>query len=207
MIGRLRRQNDGDQELIRRAEDELAARICGWRLAAVRRAGGSRGPSLGAATPARSLRRDSPAGCLLRGMRGRRARTSRLVEPAKLRDALRPPRAAALRRAGPARDHVDAVHRAGRHAEFAAAAVHRNDRVHALARPDDGVGRAGVEATRTADAGRLIDPCDVRRRFMAARRVERLRRPAEQHREIVDQLRTARRAAIEPGFPAASASA
>ena len=78
----------------------------------------------------------------------------------------------------------------------------RDDRVHALARPDDGIGRAGIEAARAADAGRLVDPRNERRRFLAASRVERLRRPAEQGREVVDQLRAARRAAIEPRFAA-----
>ena len=77
-----------------------------------------------------------------------------------------------------------------------------DDRVHALARPDDGIGRAGIEAARAADAGRLVDPRDERRRLAAASRIERLRRAAEQGGEFVDQPGAARRAAIQSRFAA-----
>ena len=53
--------------------------------------------------------------------------------------------------------HVDAIHGTGRHAEFAARAVLRNDRVQILGSAGDRIHRAGVETKRTADAAGRID--------------------------------------------------
>ena len=80
--------------------------------------------------------------------------------------ALRSPRSARLGRRPGA--HMDAIDRAEREAEFAAGAIGCDDGVHALARADDRIGRAVIEAARAADAGWLVDPGDQRRAFAPA---------------------------------------
>ena len=55
------------------------------------------------------------------------------------------------------RHHRDAVHRAGRHAQFAAGALIVDHRVHALGGADDAVHWAGLDAQRAADAPGFVD--------------------------------------------------
>ena len=127
----------------------------------------------------------------------------RIEAPAEMQRALRDRGARQrLGRQARRRDHVDAVHGACGHAKLATVAVRGDDRVHALARADDGVGRAGLEAARAADAGGLVDPGDARRRLEPAGRVEGHGGAVEQRRELVDQRGAARRAAIERGLAA-----
>jgi hypothetical protein len=99
-------------------------------------------------------------------------------------------------------NHAYAVDGAGRNAQLATRAFGGNDGVHALARAHDGVGRAGGQAARAADAGRLVDPCNQWGSFRAAAGIERQRGPAEQGGEFADQGASARRAAVERGFSA-----
>ncbi len=116
-------------------------------------------------------------------------------------------------------DHVDTVDRAAGQAEFTAGTICGDDRVHALARTDDCVGRTVVEAPGTTDAGGFVDQGDELWTFTAAFRVERQFRSFQQRSQLRDHLAptggtaiqgtlTARQrlgigaAAVEPATPA-----
>ena len=55
------------------------------------------------------------------------------------------------------RHQLDAIHRARRHAQLAARAAFRDDRVDKLVGADDGIHGAGIQTQGAADAGRLVD--------------------------------------------------
>ena len=60
-------------------------------------------------------------------------------------------------------EHVDAVHRAGRHTQVAAGAFIDDHGVHELGRAYDSVDRAGLNAFRAADAFSFANVGDLRR--------------------------------------------
>jgi hypothetical protein len=53
--------------------------------------------------------------------------------------------------------HRDAIHGAGRQAQFAAGAFTGDHRVHQLARADDGIHGTGIDALAATDAKGFID--------------------------------------------------
>ena len=97
-------------------------------------------------------------------------------------------------------DHVDAIHRAGRKAQFAAGTEFREHGVHAFRGADDGIDRTRLNAQQAADAARLVYQCRSSWFFVAVRRVERLFRAAEQTRQFANDRRTARGALVDVGI-------
>src|SRR5262249_38313989 len=73
-------------------------------------------------------------------------------------------------------------------------------RVHQLRRADDRIHRAGADAQRAADAARLVYQRDAARSLDAVPRVERLRFPAEQRRELADPGFATGRALVDVGL-------
>ncbi|KAG0731922.1 hypothetical protein G6F23_014829 [Rhizopus arrhizus] len=73
----------------------------------------------------------------------------------------------------PGGDHLDAIHRTGRHAQVAARAPVGQHRVHVLVRAHDGVDRTGLDTQRTADAMGFVDARDQQRAGFAAFQVQR----------------------------------
>lgn len=94
-------------------------------------------------------------------------------------------------------DHVYAVNRAEWQAKFTTRTIVDDDRVHALARTDDRVGRAIVEALRAADAGLFVNQRNALRTFVAAVRIERQWRSPQEHRQLRDQILPTGWAAIQ----------
>src|SRR5579859_6441688 len=99
-------------------------------------------------------------------------------------------------------DHVDAVHRAWRKAQFAAGAVLGERRMHAFRGADNGIDRTGLDAQHAADATRLVNHGGGPGLLQAVRRIERLLRAAEQSRKFPDSRDAARRALIDVGIAA-----
>ena len=93
--------------------------------------------------------------------------------------------------------HRDAVDRAGRNAELAAAAKRVDHRVHAARPADDRVDRACLDADRAADAACLVDDGDGERHLDAAARVDTRARAARERRECGDRRVAAGRAAVD----------
>ena len=148
-VGRLRRKHHGDQQLkTARQASSVAGRgfAARSRSKSRRRARGTEYPLRGSGVPSSTrlarnrARRSAPLARESRPSRVVRRRTSAACAPA----ACTCPRA-------PGGYTLD---RAERQAEFAAGAVGSDDAVHVLARADDRIGWAVVEATRAADAGR-----------------------------------------------------
>lgn len=69
--------------------------------------------------------------------------------------------------------HFDAIHGAGRYAQFAAGASVCKDGVHEFGRADDGIDGAGLDAFGTADAFVFDDGGDAQRLLHTVFRVER----------------------------------
>jgi hypothetical protein len=96
--------------------------------------------------------------------------------------------------------HRDAVHRAGRQAQFAAGAFLRNDGVHALARAENGVDRADIQAFAAADAGVLFNNGDGAWFVLTELWIERLGGGVQQRGKRLYSHFVSRRALIDTGF-------
>ena len=79
--------------------------------------------------------------------------------------------------------HHDAVHWARRHAQLAAGAQQLDHGMHVLARANDGVDRARLDALGATDAVGFDNHCDLRRFVLATRAVERFRSDVEYVRQ------------------------
>jgi hypothetical protein len=93
--------------------------------------------------------------------------------------------------------HRDAVHRAGRDAEFATGAAIRQHVVLVLGRADDGVDRARADALGAADAAAVVDGSRAPFGHRAARAIECKLVCPKQAREGGDRGRPAGWAAVD----------
>ena len=98
----------------------------------------------------------------------------------------------------------NAVHRAGRQAQFAARAMVGKHGVHQLGGADDRVHRAGRDAQRAADARLLVDARGHKGSGFAARTIERKRWQRKQTRKRSCGRLAARRTAIGRRRPLAN---
>ncbi len=93
--------------------------------------------------------------------------------------------------------HVDAVHRAGGHAQLAARALGLDHGVHALVAADDAVDGAGLDAQGAADAPVLVDPGHAARPFEAMVWIQGHHRLAGERGQPAHALGTAGRALVD----------
>lgn len=94
------------------------------------------------------------------------------------------------------RQHADAIHRAGRDAQFAAGAQRCDDGVHQLGCAGNRIHRAGLCAQRAADAEIFVDERD-RRGLEHDVYAERLECDAEQIRQLADAFLAAGRTLVD----------
>jgi hypothetical protein len=95
--------------------------------------------------------------------------------------------------------HLDAVDWAGRQAELAAGAIVSNHRVEVPECPNDGVGRADLEAQRTSNAAILIDQGSPDGTGLPATRVERDEGLTCQGSQTLDARDPPRRTTVDCG--------
>ena len=97
-------------------------------------------------------------------------------------------------------DHVDAVDRAGWHAQIAAGAERGQHGVHLFGAAHDCVHRTGMDTQHAADATRFVNQRRGTRLLDSVGGIERLLAAPEQLRELADAVRSARRALVDVGF-------
>ena len=93
--------------------------------------------------------------------------------------------------------HFDAIDWAGWQTKVAAGAQFRDDGMHALACPDNGIDGAGLDAFGAADAGVFQNKGDARRLWCAVRRVQWLGLAAQQFGQCANGVVTAGGALID----------
>jgi hypothetical protein len=95
--------------------------------------------------------------------------------------------------------HGDAIHGAGRQAQFTAGAFMGDHRVHQLARADDGIHGTGIDTFAATDAKGFVDHGACPRFVRTETRVERLWRGMQQRTQRLDGDIAARGALIDAG--------
>ncbi len=99
------------------------------------------------------------------------------------------------------RNHADYIYRTGFDAQLTPRALFRDDCMHLLGRPENGIHRAGLDAQGTADAVRLINEGHHGWFLFTAFGVKRLGFPAQQVSQRLNNLLSPGRASIDISFP------